>query len=78
MSVTVPGTIPAESLLAWCDARLVDDVVAVRHHPQTSTSLSAVLIERQLAATDEAEREHWAALVCLIDQQHAAPRTAPA
>ncbi|EXJ52838.1 hypothetical protein [Microbacterium sp. MRS-1] len=72
MSVTIPGTIPAESLRAWYDARHVDDVVLYDITAQTATSLSAVLIERQLAATDEAEREHWAARVRLVDQQQAA------
>jgi len=71
MSVTVPGTIPAESLRAWYDDQQVDDVVLYDITAQTATSLSAMLIARRRAAGDEREREHWSARMRLVAQQQA-------
>ena len=73
MSVTVPNTTTAESLRAWYDDEpRVSDVALYDITAQGATTLTAVLIERQLATTDERERGYWAARVRLVNQQRAA------
>ena len=73
MSVTIPSAIPAESLRAWYDDEpRVSDVALYDMTAQGATTLASVLIERQLATTDEREREYWAARVRLVNQQRTA------
>ncbi|HEY5222487.1 MAG TPA: hypothetical protein VIJ18_05485 [Microbacteriaceae bacterium] len=72
MSMTVPSTVPGESLRAWYDEHLVDDVVLYDITAQAATSLSALLVKRQLTAADALEQEHWGARVRLVAQQQRA------
>lgn len=58
-----------QSLRAWYDSHLVDDAVLYDITAQTATSLSAVLLSRQRAASTLLEVEHWAARGRLVAQQ---------
>jgi hypothetical protein len=66
-----PGESP-ESLRAWYDQHRIGDAVLYDITVQAATSLSALLVQRQLAATDDHERERWAARVHLVCRQQAA------
>jgi len=73
MSVTIPSATPAEPLRVWYDDEpRVTDVAPYDMTAQGATALGCVLIERQLATTDEREREYWAARVRLVNQQRTA------
>ena len=60
------------SLRAWYDEHRIGDSPLYDITTQAATSLSALLVQRQLAASDGRERDHWAARVQLVSRQQAA------
>ncbi len=60
------------SLRAWYDDHRIGDPALYDITAQAATSLSAILTQRQLAAGDGRERDHWAARVRLVSRQQAA------
>ena len=66
-----PGESP-ESLRAWYDQHRIGDEVLYDITTQAATSLAALLVQRQLGASNDRDREHWAARAHLVTQQQAA------
>ena len=62
-----PGSLPA-----WYDEHRIGNSPLYDITTQAATSLSALLVQRQLAASDGRERDHWAARVQLVSRQQAA------
>jgi hypothetical protein len=60
------------SLWAWYDEHRIGDSALYDITVQAATSLSGLLVQRQLAAGDVRERTHWAARVRLVSRQEAA------
>jgi hypothetical protein len=56
-------------LRAWFDEHLVDDVALFDITRQAASVLSSMLLQRELAASDDLEREHWGARRRLVKQQ---------
>src|SRR5260370_23071223 len=75
MSHAGPGTpwpdVSPGSLRAWYDDHRIGDSALYDITAQAATSLSALLVQRQLAASDGRERDHWAARVRLVSRQQA-------
>ena len=57
------------SLTDWYAQQLVDDVVLYDITAQTATTLSSLIVKRQLAAPDERHAAHWAARARLVKTQ---------
>lgn len=73
MSLTMPTSAPrGTSLRERYDERRIDDVVLYDITMQGATSLSSLIVNRQLAASTEQDREHWAARARLVARQRAA------
>ncbi len=76
MSQAVPARPGADvspgSLWSWYEEHRIGDAVLYDMTVQAATSLVALLVQRQVAATEAREREHWAARVRLVSQQQAA------
>lgn len=64
-----PHSASRELLRAWFDDHLVDDVVLHDITTQAATSLSGILVQRQLSAPDEREAAHWAARARIVKRQ---------
>jgi len=70
-SVPRPDVSPAQ-LWAWYDEHRIGDSALYDITAQAAASLSGLLVQRQLAAGDARERDHWAARVRLVSRQQAA------
>lgn len=64
--------VPPGSLWAWYEEHRIGDSVLYDITAQAAASLSGLLVQRQLAASDVREGDHWAARVRLVSRQRAA------